>query len=97
MVRFITRVSTIVCSSSGADMRFIFYSVNLYCHDLGVCGYRRGMKWWIRFIDHLYTPLGTTSNYSAVADLHTLYISAAAAKSYPNLLCLQRPFPINGF
>jgi hypothetical protein len=24
------------------------------------------------FIDHLYTPLKTTSNYSAIADLHTL-------------------------
>jgi hypothetical protein len=27
------------------------------------------------FIDHLYTPLGTTSNYNAVADFHTLQIT----------------------
>jgi hypothetical protein len=27
------------------------------------------------FIDHLYTRLGTTNNYSAVADLHTLQIT----------------------
>jgi hypothetical protein len=34
-----------------------------------------------RFIDHLYTRLGTTSTYNAVADLHTLQISRAHAKS----------------
>jgi hypothetical protein len=27
------------------------------------------------FIDHLYTSLGTTSNYSAIANLHTLQIA----------------------
>jgi hypothetical protein len=32
---------------------------------------------WIGFIDHLYTPLGSTSNYSAIANLHTLQITAA--------------------
>jgi hypothetical protein len=26
--------------------------------------------------DHLYTPLGTTSNYGAIADLHTLQITS---------------------
>jgi hypothetical protein len=26
----------------------------------------------IGFIDTLYTPLGTTGNYSSIADLHTL-------------------------
>jgi hypothetical protein len=30
------------------------------------------MDWMIGFIDHLHTPLRTTNNYSAVADLHTL-------------------------
>jgi hypothetical protein len=33
------------------------------------------------FIDHLYTRLGTTSNYNAIADLHTLQITKAHAKS----------------
>jgi hypothetical protein len=28
------------------------------------------------FTDHLYTPLGTTSNYSAIADFHTLQITS---------------------
>jgi hypothetical protein len=28
------------------------------------------------FSDHLYTSLGTTSNYSAVANLHTLKITS---------------------
>jgi hypothetical protein len=30
----------------------------------------------IGFIDHLYTRLGTTSNYSATANLHNLQIRA---------------------
>jgi hypothetical protein len=38
----------------------------------------------IGFIDHLYTPLGTTRNYSAIADLHNLQITTAAAKPFPN-------------
>jgi hypothetical protein len=29
---------------------------------------------WIGFFDHLHTPLGTKSNYSATANLHTLQI-----------------------
>jgi hypothetical protein len=32
------------------------------------------------FIDDLYTPLGTTSNQSAVTDLHTIHIATAHAK-----------------
>jgi hypothetical protein len=42
------------------------------CHDLAVVTLRRGMDWMIGFIGHLHTPLGTTSNYSAIAHLHTL-------------------------
>jgi hypothetical protein len=34
------------------------------------------------FIDNLYIPLGTTSNYIAIADLHTLQITTAAAKFF---------------
>jgi hypothetical protein len=33
------------------------------------------------FIDHLYTRLISTSNYSAIADLHTSEITIAHAKS----------------
>jgi hypothetical protein len=36
-----------------------------------------------RFIDHLNTQLVTTSNYSAIANLHTLQITRAYAKSFP--------------
>jgi hypothetical protein len=35
------------------------------------------------FIDLLYTPLGTTSNYSATFNLHTLQITTAPAKPFP--------------
>jgi hypothetical protein len=35
------------------------------------------------FIDHLYTQRRTTSNYSAIANLHTLQITTAHAKSFP--------------
>jgi hypothetical protein len=35
------------------------------------------------FIDHLYTQLGATCNYSAIANLHTIKIATAHAKSFP--------------
>jgi hypothetical protein len=35
------------------------------------------------FIDHIYTQLGTTSNYNAIINLHTLQITAAITKSSP--------------
>jgi hypothetical protein len=34
------------------------------------------------FIDHLYTPIGTKSIYSAVANLHNSQITAAQAKPF---------------
>jgi hypothetical protein len=34
------------------------------------------------FIDHLNAPLGTTSNYNAIATLHTLQITTAPAKHF---------------
>jgi hypothetical protein len=50
----------------------------------GVCDYRRGVDWIIRFIDHLYyTPLGTTGNTSAIANFHTLRFTAAPAEPFP--------------
>jgi hypothetical protein len=33
----------------------------------------------VGFIDHLYTPLVTTGNYSAIANLHALQIATAPA------------------
>jgi hypothetical protein len=35
------------------------------------------------FIYHLFTRLGATSNYNAIADLHTLQIPTATAKPFP--------------
>jgi hypothetical protein len=37
----------------------------------------------IRFFDHLYTRLGTTSNYSTTANLHHLQITTERLKSFP--------------
>jgi hypothetical protein len=44
------------------------------------------------FIDHLYTSPGTTSNYSVIANLHTLQITTASDKPFSSLLCLHQPF-----
>jgi hypothetical protein len=49
------------------------------------------------FIDYLYTRLGTTSNESAIVNLHTLQISTPPSKNVSSLLCLSKPFPGNGF
>jgi hypothetical protein len=51
----------------------------------------------IGFIDHLYTQVVTKSNYSAIANLHTLQITIAPANFFSSLLCLHQPFPGNGF
>jgi hypothetical protein len=45
--------------------------------------YRRGFGFDIGFIHHLFTQLGTTSNYSTILNLHTLQITTAHAKSFP--------------
>jgi hypothetical protein len=42
------------------------------------------------FLDHLYTRLGTASNYSAIADLHTLRITTAHAKPQSFILFPSR-------
>jgi hypothetical protein len=47
------------------------------------------------FIDTLYTPLGTTGNYTTIANLHTLQITKAPAKPFSTLLCFHQPFPGN--
>jgi hypothetical protein len=37
---------------------------------------------WIGFNDTLYTSLGTTGNYSAIADLHTLQFTVTHALGF---------------
>jgi hypothetical protein len=49
-----------------------------YCHDL-VCV---TMEWY-GYIDLLCTPLGTSSNYSAIAYLRNPQITGALAKPFP--------------
>jgi hypothetical protein len=48
--------------------------------------YRQFSDYMLGFIDTLFTQLGITLNYSAVADLHTLQFTVTHAlglKSYP--------------
>jgi hypothetical protein len=35
------------------------------------------------FIEHLHTPLGTTSNYIAIANFHNSQITTTPAKPFP--------------
>jgi hypothetical protein len=49
------------------------------------------------FIDHLYTPLGTSSNYDAIADLNNSKITTPPVKAFSILLRLHLPFCRNGF
>jgi hypothetical protein len=44
--------------------------------------YRWGFGLDIGVIDHLYTQLVTTSNYSAIANFHTLQITSVHAKYF---------------
>jgi hypothetical protein len=47
----------------------IKYSVTLLVTIDGV------LDWMIGFIDTIYTVLGTTGNYSAIANIHTLWFT----------------------
>jgi hypothetical protein len=55
---------------------------------------------WIGGMDLLTTyntPLGTTSTYHVIANLHNSQITTAPAKTSSSLLCLHQPLPGNGF
>jgi hypothetical protein len=84
------------------DQNIYLFMVYLITPSIILSGFRglwlkteSGLVNW--FVDHPYTRLGATSNYSAIADLHTLQITTASAKSFSILLCLHPPFPGNGF
>jgi hypothetical protein len=47
-----------------------------------MCDYRRGFGLDVGFTDHLYTRLGTTSNYSATANLHNSQITTALSEFF---------------
>jgi hypothetical protein len=72
----------------------IYLRVDIYCHIFRR-DYRRGLDWWIGFIDHLYTPLGLQV-IPALLLISTLYKSLHV-KFFPSLLCQQQSFPSNGF
>jgi hypothetical protein len=58
---------------------------NNYIVTISGCEYRWDMDWSIGFIYHLYTPLGTTCNYSAIDNLHKSQITTATVK--PSSAC----------
>jgi hypothetical protein len=68
--------------------------LEIWSHE-GVCAWliRRVLDWMIGFIDTLYTVLGTTSNYSAIAGLHTLQFTVTRTR----VLSLHWSYPGNGF
>jgi hypothetical protein len=53
---------------------------------------RRGLDWIIGFIDTLCIQLGTTGNYSGIADLHTLQFTVAHGLGFSVF-----SYPGNGF
>jgi hypothetical protein len=55
------------------------------------------MDYILDLLIHLYTPLGTTGNYSAIAKLHILQVTTAPAKPFSSLMCLQQAIPSKGF
>jgi hypothetical protein len=54
---------------------------------------RQVLYWIIVFIDTFYTQLGTTGNYSAIADLHTLQFTVVPTSVHG----LHLSYPGNGF
>jgi hypothetical protein len=67
-------------TSLSSQFRSLSYSLSAFLYILYI-------------LTHLYTPLTTTCNYSAVADLHTLQTTKAPVKPFSSLLSFWQPFP----
>jgi hypothetical protein len=88
-----------VCFIKAEGLRIIWKTINRYItqhHRLRLllnyfvyivtywgCDYRRGLEWMIGFIAHFITRLGSTSNYSAIINLHNSQFITAPAKQFP--------------
>jgi hypothetical protein len=58
-------------------------SLGTYYQVVCVCDYETGYGLDIGLSDHLYTTLGTTRNYCAIANLRILQCTTAPAKPFP--------------
>jgi hypothetical protein len=61
-------------------------ALKTYCHILGVRDCRRGIDWWVGFIDHLYTPLGTTLHSSPTQTSDLSLLQSPLVVSWQRLL-----------
>jgi hypothetical protein len=58
------------------------------------CDRRQGMDWILDLLTHLYTPLRTTSNYCAIANVHTSPITTAPTKLFFSACCVFNSYSL---
>jgi hypothetical protein len=68
----------------------------MYCHVYEYDPWR-GFRLAFGFIDHLYTRLGTTSNYSTTANLHNSQITTAPAKPFPAFCVFSNHYLVTAY
>jgi hypothetical protein len=72
----------------------VYSTLHIIATILGVRDYRRSFDGWIWFIEHSYTPLGTTSNYRVTAYLHTSQITTAPTTPFSQPSVSLRTVPL---
>jgi hypothetical protein len=64
--------------------RRITSEMSSYYHDFRCVTIGRRLDWILDLMTTLYTPLGTTGNYSAIAKLHNSQFTTTPAKPFPS-------------